>query len=97
MFDDSFQVSALYNSVLHLLRIFSTYITETSTHVDELRHAIKWDTIFWKEGALTVQQNLEILVGNKNRLYDQLFRRMQDKTAEIESLRDAVRDGSTDV
>jgi len=97
MFDDSFQVSALYNSVLHLLRIFSTHIAETSTHVDELRYTIKWPTVFDRERALTVQQNLDILVRNKNRFSEQLLRRIQDKTAEIESLRDAVRTRTTDI
>lgn len=96
MFDDSFQVSAMYSSVLHLLRIFSTHITESSTHISELRHAIRWD-VLGEEGALAVKENLDILVLNKNRLTDQLLRRIQDKTAEIESLRDAVRNGSTNV
>lgn len=96
MFDDSFQVSATYSSVLHLLRIFSTHITESSTHIGELRYAIRWD-VLGEERALTVKENLDILVLNKNRLSDQLLRRIQDKTAEIESLRDAVRNGSTNV
>ena len=83
MFDDSFQMTARYFSVLQLLRIFPTWIENSSKDVETLCDC---------RGSAEATKNMETLRGNKNRLVDELKKRIAQKVEEVESLRDGVSD-----
>ncbi|KAL2814883.1 hypothetical protein BDW59DRAFT_167024 [Aspergillus cavernicola] len=81
MFDDSFQMTARYFSVLQLLRIIPTWIDNSSNDVDSLCDC---------RSVNGVMKNMETLRGQKNKLVDELKTRIEQKVDEIESLRDGI-------
>ncbi len=83
IFDDSFQMTARYFSILQLLRIIPTWIDASSKTVDSLREC---------RGPPNVMKNVTVLQQQQEKLVTELKTRIQQKVDEIESLRNGVRD-----
>jgi len=106
MFDDSFQLSEQYFTVLQLLRIFQSWIEETEVAMKELRANLTgqydtwqvWRKVHAPEDEIEWPLNTENLEANWDKVeaffQDQvngLKSRIQRKKDEVESLRSGVR------
>ena len=100
MFDDSFQRSASYFTILQILRIFSDAIRESVADTKSmkrqwLRHYAARSSgdrrRFSKSAAKVLARNWDVLESHHEFLAAQLLSRIEKKTEEVTSLRDGVR------
>ncbi|KAI0459705.1 hypothetical protein F5B21DRAFT_253440 [Xylaria acuta] len=110
MFDDSFQLSEQYFTVLQLLRIFQNWIGETERGVRSLgeelieqcelwqswrRQHAKMDEVEWPLGTETLRKN----IGKVNNFFElrvtPLKERIEKKKEEVTSLQDALLNASS--
>jgi hypothetical protein len=100
MFDASFQVSEKYFSALQMLRIFRSWIQDTTGDFDKfkselVRNAISLQTGFPYANKLDIDweivaQNADTVKERLDALADSLLHRIENKREELESLRDGV-------
>jgi hypothetical protein len=99
MFDDSFERSALYFSVLQLLRIFADCIHDTRQDIEFLVSNAFQDTgslqSVGKDGEKILSDNGKMILSRYKEVEDRMLRRITEKRDEVISLRDGVRLGTT--
>ncbi|KAM7183255.1 hypothetical protein V8F33_013703 [Rhypophila sp. PSN 637] len=81
MFDDGFELSAKYFTLLQTLRIFHDWIEEMSMTVDD-------ET--WGEEFSNLKPYINQVLEEKNRTVEKLLYKIARKTSEVESLRDGI-------
>jgi len=96
MFDDSFARSALYFSILQLLRIFMEWIHATRHDIEEFvagldtRATIEFESEEEPVTSKYLSDNGEIILSHYGEVEKRLLQRINDKTEEVKSLRDGV-------
>jgi hypothetical protein len=105
MFDDSFQLSEQYFTVLQLLRIFQGWIEEVEKGIDDLKKELigqyeswrAWRRLYalkdeeeWPLDMEKLEANFEKVKGFFELRVNPLKERIRRKKEEVESLRDGV-------
>jgi hypothetical protein len=103
IFDDSFEISENYFTILQILRIFAGYIQESMDHL----RAMQSEFLSWHPtGSLShsyrlslaarrvLAQNWQTVVDLQSEIGKRLLARIDRKTEEVKSLRDGVRRAS---
>ena len=94
MFDDSFERSALYFSVLQLLRIFTEWIHGTGRDLElcatETSESNLLNNAFEPEELEQISKNWKIITSHYSEVERRLLLRIGEKTEEVKSLRDGV-------
>jgi hypothetical protein len=95
MFDVSFQKSALYFSMLQILRIVKEWIQETRSDLDNYATTFRGDSLIrhcGRDGAKILNENWETVLAHFAEVEGRFLQRLGDKSEEIKSLRDGVSD-----
>jgi len=94
MFDDSFQRSKVYFTVLETLRVSGDWIRDSLKSWDSLREQwsrdVKPERLFSQPDLVAVQENWAVVDRNIKACADILLTRVANKTEEVKSLRDGV-------